>query len=180
MLPIYLCTSIHATLNFKKLTFWELIFRELTFWEVDILGVDISGVDILGVDILTLTHSMHHATICFVWWYHSENISNSGVDVLRGSGGHFIQSQKILMDFKSFTHPEIALTGSLAIHYRIWLRWSQNCTSQTGSYAYFCTYNHYCTKSKYTFLVNSQIVLHVRNCIGSTNSCWWEVLLAPF
>ena len=33
---------------------------------VDILGVDISGVDILGVDILTLTHSMHHATICFV------------------------------------------------------------------------------------------------------------------
>ena len=59
MLPIYLCTSIHATLNFKKLTFWELIFRELTFWEVDILGVDISGVDILGVDILRLTLRRH-------------------------------------------------------------------------------------------------------------------------
>ena len=70
MLPIYLCTSIHATLNFKKLTFWELIFRELTFWEVDILGVDISGVDILGVDILRLTpysHTVHSSMFLYMY-----------------------------------------------------------------------------------------------------------------
>ena len=134
------------------------------------LGVDILGVDILGVDILRLTHSMHQASICFVWWYHhkpnlmhahssewrqlwaqlhtilshhtrfatrhsrcsiialatylwnrkiqmQEHISDSGVDVIRGSGGHFIQSKIILMDIKSFTHPEIATNTNWVLSY---------------------------------------------------------------